>query len=187
MNLLILGPQGSGKGTQSKLLCERFSLYDFDMGRIFRDLADTRPEIKEYMDRGELVPDDTVYEVATTHLRKINRYDGIAFDGFPRSRVQFHALKDVLEDKGFGVSLALFVNIPREESIKRLTARQEKEGRDDDTPGAIEKRLARYEKITKPLLEELSEMGLLEEVNGMGDVGAIHENIVKVLEARALI
>ena len=210
MNIIILGPQGSGKGTQSRLLCEKYNLMDFDMGRILRSMKAEFPEIKKDLETGNLVPDEKVFEIATKYLKQKDRYDDIVFDGYPRGKVQFHALKDVLEDNGAEISIALKIDIPEEESIKRLSARRihkttgkiynmltnppskdidtgELEMRKDDMPDAIKLRLERYKNVTEPMIEELAEIGLLITIDGTQSIEAIHAQIVSELQNRKIL
>jgi len=120
MNILLLGPQGSGKGTQAKLLCKKFGLSYFEMGGFLRDIARTNEEVRRMMDKGVLVPDKEATSYVTSFLDHKGLYNDILFDGFPRTITQYGVLKKWFSAKGVKLDLVFVLQIPQEESLKRL-------------------------------------------------------------------
>src|SRR3989344_3437807 len=169
MNLVILGPQGSGKGTQAELLISKYGMNYVDMGRILRSVH----QLKEFVDKGELVPDELVRTIAWDHINKQDKSKGFLFDGYPRSVPQYEYLQDMLRRFGKKIDKVIWLDISEVESIRRLSARRtcEKCGgklaqRKDDTPEAIKRRLQLYHEQTHPILEKARGEGILLEVNG---------------------
>lgn len=131
MNILLLGPQGSGKGTQAELLLEKFHLTHIDMGKILRSVANSDNQyagiVKEKQEKGELVPDEYVLLIAWDHISKLDpdrRNQGMLFDGYPRSVPQYEHVEDMLARFGKKIDHVIFLNISEEESIRRLSARR---------------------------------------------------------------
>lgn len=129
MNIVILGPQGSGKGTQAEKLVNKYKLAYVEMGEILRGIVkeDTLlgNKVNEFINvQGKLVPDEIIFEVINNHLRNIGKFDGILFDGFPRIISQAVYLDDFLKKKGKKIDLLIFLTLAREVSIKRLTSRR---------------------------------------------------------------
>jgi adenylate kinase len=206
MNLIIFGPQGSGKGTQAKLLVKQYSLFYFESGKFLRNLAKTNEEIKKTLEKGELIPDEEIFRLTTNYLEeKCPERKNILFDGYPRSVKQYELLKQWLEKKGSKIDRAIFLEVSQEESVKRLSARRidEKTGtiynmitnpppddfdgtltqRSDDRPEAIKERLALYKKETEPLVGIFSEEGILMRVNGERPIQTIFEDVKKRLDS----
>ncbi|HTK03716.1 MAG TPA: nucleoside monophosphate kinase, partial [Alphaproteobacteria bacterium] len=142
MNIILFGPQGSGKGTQARLLCDEFGFFYFESGEFLRKIAKNNEELKAALDRGELVPDLEMTSYLTAYLDQENLYDDIIFDGFPRTITQYNFLKNWLRDKQVKIDLGIVLEIPEEETLKRLILRKQIEGRGDDNPEAIKHRLA---------------------------------------------
>lgn len=210
MNVILLGPQGSGKGTLAELIAKNFNLYHLEIGELLREAAKTDHEIDEIVNKkGGLVPDETALLVVT---RKVNQErpsrDGILFDGYPRSVEQYLLLKDWLGQVAKKVDKAILIKISHEESIRRLSGRRycrkcdriwnlvafpkppsqttcicggELYQREDDKPEVIKERLLLYEKITGPLIEMLDSEGKLIEVGGERPIDVIYEEIAKLL------
>lgn len=129
MNIIISGPQGSGKGTQAELLAKKYGLVHFEMGKILRSIADSNnpvgPQIKKYLVSGNLVPDEFVRLVAWDFISKhSNRDVGFIFEGYPRSVAQYEHLQDMLLKFGKKIDLVVLLDIPEAESIKRVSSRR---------------------------------------------------------------
>lgn len=128
MNILLVGPIASGKGTQAQKLIERFSLAHLEMGSLLRLISkeetDLGYKIKEYLDSGKLVTDDIVAKVVESYLQNIGRLDGILFDGFPRVLSQAKYFEDFLSKKGLKIDVVLFLTLPKEEILGRILNRR---------------------------------------------------------------
>lgn len=180
MNIVFIGPQGSGKGTQAKLLSEKYGFSYFESGAYLRRIAETNNDLKKMLDKGELVPDKELTSFLTAYLDSQNLYDDIVFDGFPRTLEQYNFLKNWMADKKVRFDLVVDLEISEEESVRRLSARRmdsdtgkiynlitepppsdvDKDNliqRDDDKPEAIRERLRLYRERTEPLVAELKE------------------------------
>jgi len=200
MIILLLGPQGSGKGTQARLLCEKFNLFYVSTGDLLRKVAETDQGIADTMKRGDLIPDEKTFEVIKAYLKENNVSDNILFDGFPRTLEQFRWFKS----DGMKIDLILLISISDEESVKRLSSRRmdrntgkiynlitnPPEGvnlsdliqRDDDKPEAIKERLATFHRVTNSLVGEIKEEGIpFFEVDGERPIDVIQEELVGII------
>lgn len=207
MNIILLGPQGSGKGTQAELLVQKYGLNYVEMGKILRSM----PEVKESIDKGELVPDEYVRQIAWDHINKQDKEKGFLFDGYPRSLEQYKYLEDMLRKFGKRIDRVVYLYITPVESIRRLSARRtcEKCGeifnlitnppknpevcdkcggkllqREDDQPEAIKRRLELFNERTKPILEKARQDNILMEVDGERPIEQIHQEIENGLWTR---
>jgi adenylate kinase len=158
LNILILGPQGSGKGTQAKRLAGTYGLAHIATGDMIREMKE-RPtelgaELKAVYDRGDLVSDDLMIRLIRDRLDRGDTLPGFVLDGFPRTMAQAEALDELLQELGRGVDVVLeFQVADRQELRDRMLRRAAEENRSDDTPEAIERRLELYEHETAPLVE----------------------------------
>ena len=168
MRLLIMGPQGVGKGTQAALLSEHYGIPAISTGDIFRYNIKNKTELGvealKYIDKGELVPDELTNKIVKDRLAMDDAKNGWILDGYPRNASQVEALDAILDVL-----------------MERMKKRAEIEGRSDDTPEAIAKRLDVYAKETAPLLTTYEERGLLKTFNGVGSVEEIQSTIVAEL------
>ena len=184
--IFLIGPQGSGKGTQARILAERLGFFYWEMGGILREVAksDTAlgKEVKEMVDNGILLPDEKLYEVVRARLAEIPTDKGVIFDGIPRRLNQAEFLFDYLQKNGRTTFVTLFIDLPKEESLSRLTLRAQKEGRADDTPEKIEKRLEQYYNNTLPVLDYLKNKTHFVEIDGKPAVEEVKKNINLALE-----
>lgn len=208
MNIIILGPQGSGKGTQAELISDKFNLFYLDMGKFLRGEALKNPLVDKIInERGKLLPDGIVFSLMSEYVApKVPTRDGILFDGYPRSPAQYELLKQWLGEKGRKVDRAIILEVSEQVSIKRLSARRicEKCGtiynlitnpppegickcggslyqRKDDEPQAIKERLSAYRKTTEPLIRVLAKEKVLTKLNGERPIDEIFADIVKML------
>jgi adenylate kinase len=208
LNLILLGPPGSGKGTQGERLQNDFAHPYYATGDILRAAVREGTELgrqaKEYMDRGDLVPDELIIAMIGERVQSEEASDGFILDGFPRTVPQAEALDEEMEDLGRRITAVLLINVPDEEVIRRLGGRRtceqgghvyhvefnppEKEGvcdvdgsklivRDDDRPEVIRHRLEQYEEKTKPLVAYYEDRGLLHRIGGARPPDEVEEEI----------
>ena len=158
MNLLVLGPQGSGKGTQAKLIAKTYGIPHIATGDMIREMKELDTElgrrVKEIYDRGDLVDDATIVELIESRLDRGDTLPGFILDGFPRNTAQAEALDELLHRLGRDLDVVFELQVgDREVLLERIAKRAVEESRSDDTPDAIRKRLEIYERETAPLVE----------------------------------
>jgi adenylate kinase len=179
MNLILFGPPGAGKGTQAEKLVEYFNIPHLSTGNIFRaNIQNKTPlgkKVKSILDEGKLVPDETVVELVADELDNPKYDDGVVLDGFPRTVGQAEALDQYLESNGKKVDALVTLDVPEEELVSRILSRGE--GRSDDTPEKIKTRLQVYKKETEPVLNYYKKQGVVEEIDGVGEVDEIFQRI----------
>ena len=212
LNLVVLGPPGSGKGTQGERLQEDFRLPYYATGNILRAAVRDETELgkiaKESMDRGELVPDEVIIGVIAERIQSKEAADGFILDGFPRTTPQAEALDREIEKLGRQLTVALLIDTPEEEVVRRLSGRRtcEQEGhvfhvdfnppenegvcdidgsrlviRDDDKPEVIRHRLETYHEKTEPLVSYYEDKGLLRHIDGAQSPDEVGEQIRALL------
>ncbi|MGZ5312616.1 MAG: adenylate kinase [Solirubrobacterales bacterium] len=212
MNLVLLGPPGSGKGTQGERLHEDFRLPYYATGDILRAAVNEETELgvkaKEYMDAGDLVPDDVIIGVIAERVAADEASDGFILDGFPRTTPQAEALDAELERLGRELTAAILIDVPEEEVVRRLGGRRtctenghvfhvefdppKEEGvcdvcggklivRDDDKPDVIRHRLEQYNEKTAPLTDYFEQKGILRKVDGSQPPSEVEEHIHALL------
>src|SRR5271163_186295 len=174
-NLILFGPPGSGKGTQSERLIAKYGLRHLSTGDLLRsEIAGQTPlglAAKSYMDKGQLVPDEVVIEMISSALDNNPRAHGFLFDGFPRTTAQAEALDKLLAQKGTSIALVLALDVKEEELTKRLLNRGLTSGRSDDRDEhTIRSRHAEYQKKTAAVAEYYKKYGKVVFINGEGDV-----------------
>jgi adenylate kinase len=169
-NLVLFGPPGSGKGTQSENIVKTYKLQHISTGDLLRDEVTRHTplgtEAKKYMDKGMLVPDEVVIGMISGKIDDMPNARGFIFDGFPRTRMQAEALDKLLEFKNTKINLVLALDVPEPELIKRLKGRGETSGRSDDTIDVITKRIKEYHQKTQPVASYYDEQGKLERITG---------------------
>ncbi len=185
-NLILFGPPGSGKGTQSKKLAEKCMLKHVSTGDILRR------EVKEQtilgrkaqaiMTTGELVPDELLIEILHAVIDQNKGVKGFIFDGFPRTVFQAKALDQLMVEVGSGIEKVFSLDVADDEVISRLLKRAEIEGRKDDNKETINKRLSVYKKQTTPLLDYYDKQEKLNRVEGTGNIDAIFEKICEKID-----
>jgi adenylate kinase len=213
LNLILLGPPGSGKGTQGERLQEDFRLPYYATGDILRAAVKEGTEVgkqaKEFMDRGDLVPDEVIIGVIAERLQGDEASDGFILDGFPRTVPQAEALNDKMVELGRDLTAAILIDVPEDEVVRRLGGRRtceqnpshiyhvdfdppKEDGvcdldgaklvvRDDDKPEVIKNRLSTYREKTEPLITFYENRGILNRVNGAQSPDEVEESIHGIL------
>jgi adenylate kinase len=213
LNLILLGPPGSGKGTQGERLQEDFRLPYFATGDILRAAVrngtDLGKQAKQYMERGDLVPDDVIIGVIAERLQREEAADGFILDGFPRTVPQAEALDARMKELHREMTAAILIDVSEDEMVRRLGGRRtceenpshiyhvefdppKEEGicdidggklivRDDDKPDVIKNRLAQYREKTEPLIDYYEEKGVLQRVDGRNSPDEVEEHIHALL------
>jgi adenylate kinase len=185
-NLVIFGPPGAGKGTQSLQIAEKYSLAHISTGDIFRsEIKNETPlglKVKSIIEKGELVPDELLIDLLRAAMHKYVDIKGFIFDGFPRTLRQAADLDDLLKEDSEKVNLTLALEVEDQELITRLLIRAEREGRKDDTREVIANRLNVYQKQTSPLIDYYKKQGKFKSVLGQGTIDEIFDRLCKEID-----
>ena len=188
--LLIIGPPGAGKGTQAALLAESFGIPAISTGDIFRYNVKNETELgikaKAFMDRGEYVPDTLTNELVRDRLSMTDASAGFLLDGYPRTVDQVQELDAILNESGSKLDVVVQLTADGEELIRRLAKRAELEGRADDTPDVIRRRLEVFDEQTAVLIDIYASRGLVARIDGLGEISEVTGRIIEALEARGL-
>ena len=186
MNILILGPQGSGKGTQAKRIASEYGLAHVASGDLFRKaIADGTPlgrEVEPILASGALVPDELTIALIRERLSQPDARGGFALDGYPRTAPQAEALDELLAELGRPLSIVLELQVTDEVCTRRMLKRAQEEGRPDDTPEAIARRLEIYHRDTAPLVEHYLATGKVVGIHGDRPVDEVYAEIQDALE-----
>jgi adenylate kinase len=190
LNVLLLGPQGAGKGTQGKLISTEHGIPHIATGDMLRTaMAAGTPlgqAVKPIYDTGQLVPDDLMFELIRERLSADDAQNGFVVDGFPRTEIQAEALDELLEEIERPLSVVLEFQLPEEVSLERLRRRSDEEGRVDDTEEAIRMRLRLYHEQTEPLIEHYRARGNLVGIRADRPVEEVFADIQRALEQAAV-
>jgi adenylate kinase len=213
MNLILLGAPGAGKGTQAKMISEKYGIPQISTGDMLRDAVAKGTELgrkaKEYMDRGELVPDEVVIGIVKERLQQPDCRKGFILDGFPRTIAQAEALDKMLGDLGMKIDAVINVAVPEEEVVKRIVNRRtcrkcgavyhliynppkednkcdkcggELYQRDDDREETVRERYRVYRENTEPLIDYYRRKGVLFDVDGTKDIKGVFQEIDEILK-----
>jgi adenylate kinase len=190
--MVLMGPPGAGKGTQGKRLAEEFGGAHIATGDLFRSNAERQTELgriaQEYMERGELVPDEIVIAMVTERLSEPDAAADFVLDGFPRTVPQAETLDRRLAELGLPLQAALNFEITKDELLRRLAARAKEEDRaEDEDEDAIQRRLESFINDTRPVVDYYDQRGLLLHVDAMGQVDEVTKRILDDLAARGLV
>ena len=173
-NLILFGPPGSGKGTQSVNIVTTYQLQHISTGDLLREEVSRKSplgvEARKYMDQGLLVPDEVVIGMISSKIDETPDARGFIFDGFPRTKAQAEALDKLLEFKNTEIDLVLAMEVPETELIRRLVGRGETSGRSDDTEEVIVKRIKEYHNKTEQVASHYNAQGKLERIKGDGNI-----------------
>lgn len=188
LNLVLFGAPGSGKGTQSAKLIDKYGLHHISTGEVLRDHIRRETDLgkiaKTFIDNGQLIPDELMISILDDVLEKEAKgKKGVIFDGFPRTIPQAEALKELLQKRGTDLHAVVGLEVPEEELVERMLNRGKETGRADDNIETIQKRLAVYHNQTAPLREYYSGSGKYLPVNGSGNVEDIFSEIAKGIDA----
>lgn len=189
--LLIIGPQGSGKGTQGERIAQTFRIPAVSTGDVFRaNVKEGTPlglQVKAIIDAGDLVPDELTGAIVRDRLAQDDAAAGFLLDGYPRNLGQVSDLDAFLDERGEPLTAVIELSVPRDVSIQRLSLRAAEQGRADDNAESIAKRLSIYESETAPILEVYRERGIADAVDGVGTLDEVFERIVIALAARGIV
>ena len=185
LNIVIFGAPGSGKGTQSARIVEKYGVSHISTGDVLRAEIKKGSELgkvaKGYIDQGQLLPDALIIDILASVLDSLKDSRGVIFDGFPRTIPQAEALKKMLSERGQDVSVMLDLDVPEDELIDRLIKRGQESGRADDNLKTNKKRLTVYSEQTSPLKDFYKAEGKYQHINGVGSMDAIFDEIASVI------
>lgn len=188
LNIVLFGPPGAGKGTQSEKIIEKYGLAHFSTGDILRaeikNQTELGKEAKKNMDKGELVPDSVVIGMIGNKIDENKDAKGLIFDGFPRTTAQAEALDTMMSEKGIAISGMVALEVEKDELVARLLNRGKDSGRaDDQDQSIIENRIKVYNAETMPVADFYSAQGKFKSIDGMGTVDEIFGRISDAIEA----
>ena len=186
LNIVIFGAPGSGKGTQSERIVEKYGLNHISTGDVLRGEIKNGTELgktaKEYIDKGQLLPDALIVDMLASVLDGFKESKGVIFDGFPRTIAQAEALKAMLNERNQEVSIMLDLDVPEDELMTRLIKRGQESGRADDNEETIKKRLVVYHSQTAPLIDWYKNDGKYQHINGLGSMEGIFAEICTAVD-----
>lgn len=186
-NIVIFGAPGSGKGTQSEKMIQKYGFGHISTGDVLRDQIKRGTELgktaKGYIDNGQLIPDDLMVSILADVYDSFGKdHKGVIFDGFPRTIPQAEALKEMLAKRGHKVAAMIELDVPEDELMKRLILRGKESGRSDDNEETIKKRLTVYHNQTAPLIDWYEKEGIHHHINGLGELDRIFADICAVID-----
>lgn len=186
-NIVIFGAPGSGKGTQSDKMIEKYGFGHISTGDVLRSEIQNGTELgktaKQFIDQGQLIPDELMIDIlASVYDKHGEDHQGVIFDGFPRTIPQAEALKKMLAERGHHVAAMIELDVPEDELMKRLLLRGQMSGRSDDNEETIKKRLGVYHSQTQPLIAWYKQEGIHHHINGLGELDRIFADISAVID-----
>lgn len=188
LNIVIFGAPGSGKGTQSERIVEKYGIGHISTGDVLRAEIAAGSELgktaKALIDNGQLIPDDLMVNILASKFDSLAGGKGVIFDGFPRTIAQAESLKSMLKERGQEVTAMIELDVPEDELMDRLIKRGQESGRADDNEETIKKRLVVYREQTSPLKEWYKSEGKHCYINGLGDLDRISADIFAAIDQR---
>ena len=186
LNIVIFGAPGSGKGTQSERIVEKYGINHISTGDVLRAEIKNGTELgktaKGYIDQGQLIPDELMIDILGSVFDSFKDSKGVIFDGFPRTIAQAEALKKMLAERGQDVSVMVDLDVPEEELMVRLIKRGKDSGRADDNEETIKKRLHVYHSQTAPLIDWYKNEKKYQHINGLGTMEGIFAEICEAVD-----
>ena len=186
LNIVIFGAPGSGKGTQSERIVEKYGINHISTGDVLRAEIKNGTELgktaKGYIDQGQLIPDELMIDILASVFDSFKDSKGVIFDGFPRTIAQAEALKKMLAERGQDVSVMLDLEVPEDELMVRLIKRGKDSGRADDNEETIKKRLHVYHSQTSPLIDWYKNEKKYQHINGLGTMDGIFADICESVD-----
>ena len=186
LNIVIFGAPGSGKGTQSERIVEKYGINHISTGDVLRAEIKNGTELgktaKGYIDQGQLIPDELMIDILASVFDSFKDSKGVIFDGFPRTIAQAEALKKMLAERGQDVSVMVDLDVPEEELMVRLIKRGKDSGRADDNEETIKKRLHVYHSQTAPLIDWYKNEKKYQHINGLGTMEGIFAEICAAVD-----
>ena len=186
LNIVIFGAPGSGKGTQSERIVEKYGINHISSGDVLRAEIKNGTELgktaKGYIDQGQLIPDELMIDILGSVFDSFKDSKGVIFDGFPRTIAQAEALKKMLAERGQDVSVMVDLDVPEEELMVRLIKRGKDSGRADDNEETIKKRLHVYHSQTAPLIDWYKNEKKYQHINGLGTMEGIFAEICEAID-----
>ena len=186
LNIVIFGAPGSGKGTQSERIVEKYGINHISTGDVLRAEIKNGTELgktaKGYIDQGQLIPDELMIDILASVFDSFKDSKGVIFDGFPRTIAQAEALKKMLAERGQDVSIMVDLDVPEEELMVRLIKRGKDSGRADDNEETIKKRLHVYHSQTAPLKDWYKNEKKYQHINGLGTMEGIFADICEAVD-----
>jgi adenylate kinase len=185
LNIVLFGPPGSGKGTQSELIIDRYGLTHFSTGDMLRAELAAESELglraKSIMEKGELVSDEIIIGMIRNRIKSESQAKGFIFDGFPRTVAQAETLDKLLEELGMKIDVMLGLEVERQELIDRLLKRGQQQGRSDDNLATIENRIKVYGDQTTPVMDYYRTQGKYRGFNGVGSIDEIFNRLTGII------
>ncbi len=185
-NIIVFGPPGSGKGTQSAKIADRYGLVHLSTGELFRQEMESQTAVGQlansYISKGRLVPDAVTLRLLYKHASRHIGAPGIIFDGFPRTLNQARLLDRMMEKKKLAINLVIGIKVQEEELVSRIKHRSSNSDRNDDREAIIHKRMDIYKEQTYPVIDYYKQQGKFESVSGMAPVETVFERICSVID-----
>lgn len=186
LNIVLFGAPGTGKGTQSGLVIEKYRMVHLSTGDMLRAaISEGTPmglEASKYIDQGLLVPDEVILKEVSYTIAKNDASTGFVFDGFPRTLPQAESLDRMLDEKNIPINLVFYLDVHEDELYKRILHRAEISGRSDDKEETIRKRIEVYNQQTRPLIDFYEKQGKVTRVDGMRDIDEVFESIAERID-----